>query len=36
MRPLDQRHVAKIRSLHDCTEMLVCTRYVATTMIASY
>jgi hypothetical protein len=27
--PLDQHHVAQIRSLHDYTERLVCTRYVA-------
>jgi hypothetical protein len=29
MRPLDQHHVAEIRSLHGCMERLICTRYVA-------
>jgi hypothetical protein len=28
LRPLDQHHVVQIRSLHGCTEGLVCTRYV--------
>ena len=28
MCPLDQHHVVQIRSLHGCTEELVCTRYV--------
>jgi hypothetical protein len=26
--PLDQHHVVQIKSLHGCTEGLVCTRYV--------
>jgi hypothetical protein len=29
MRPLDQHHVAQIKSLHDYTEKLVCTGYIA-------
>jgi hypothetical protein len=29
MRPLDQHHMAQIRSLHGCTERLIFTRYVA-------
>jgi hypothetical protein len=28
MRPMDQHHEVQIRSLHGCTEELVCTRYI--------